>query len=235
MLLTHDVERAELHVRAGRLHRGAGYQTASPQARRDLARAGAVQRLRARGRYHVHAAGVVDPRGQAWLLAGDSGSGKSTLAYALARGGWRVLGDDGVLVEDHHDGVLCHAWREPLRLSDALAGEFPELHQWTPGADARDPRRRMPVRAPVARSAPLAAVVFVRFGERDAVERVRPVDALAGLVRQSRWVMVNDRHAAAHLFLLARMAQGVPVLRLEHSPGQLHCVSRTLNAALGQP
>src|SRR5687768_13308972 len=43
-----------------------------------------------------HAAGAVDPRGRAWLLSGDSGSGKSTLAYALARRGWRVLGDDGV-------------------------------------------------------------------------------------------------------------------------------------------
>jgi hypothetical protein len=79
--LAHLIEPAELLLRNGRLVRGPGYETASRTARRSLARVGAILRLRARGRYLVHAAAVVDPAGGAWLLAGDSGSGKSTLAW----------------------------------------------------------------------------------------------------------------------------------------------------------
>jgi hypothetical protein len=232
VLLTHDVERAELRVRHGRLYPGRGYARASAEARHILARAGAIQRLRARGRYHVHAAGVVDPHGRAWLLAGDSGSGKSTLSYALARAGWRVLGDDGVVVERAGAAVRCHPWREPMRLSDALVAHFPELTRWAHGANAADARRRMPVPVPAASAAHLCAIVFVRFAASDALHRMAPLEALAGLVRQSRWVMVNDCHAPAHLALLALMAQGVPVMQLEHSPRALHALPRTLLDAL---
>ncbi|HET7584828.1 MAG TPA: hypothetical protein VFK13_07975 [Gemmatimonadaceae bacterium] len=232
--LRHDTEGAELHVRGGRLERGTGFESASRAARQVLARAGAIQRLRSRGRYHVHAAGVVDPTGRAWLLAGDSCSGKSTLTYALARAGWGVLGDDGVVVERDGDAVRCHAWREPLHVSDALIDHFPELARWAHAADVADPRRRMPVTAHTARSASLAAIIFVRFAAHDAVHHLRPLDALAALVRQSRWVMVNDRHAAAHLRLLAHMVQSVPVRLLEHSPAQLHRVAHTLAEAVAE-
>ena len=56
-------------------------------------------RFASRGLYQLHASAAVDPDGIAWMFAGPSGAGKSTLAYALARQGWHILGDDGVVLE----------------------------------------------------------------------------------------------------------------------------------------
>ncbi|HWE41975.1 MAG TPA: hypothetical protein VG432_05680, partial [Gemmatimonadaceae bacterium] len=137
--LTHRHAGARLWVEAGRLMRGNGYDRAEAAVRQELARVGAIIRLRQRGRYLVHAAGVVDPCGRAWLLAGDSGSGKSTLAYALARNGWTVLGDDGVLIERRGGGLIAHGWREPLRVSRQLADVFPEIGDDALRASPGDP------------------------------------------------------------------------------------------------
>src|SRR5688500_2122420 len=130
---------ARLSVRGGRLVRGAGYAGATDEARRELARVGAIVRLRQRGRYLVHATGAVDPEGRAWLLSGDSGSGKSTLGYALTRAGWTSLGDDGVIIERDADGFRAYAWREPLRVSLGLVSEFPELGAQRDRARLDDP------------------------------------------------------------------------------------------------
>lgn len=241
--LVHGAEGAELLVRGDRLARGAGYATASPRARRTLARLGALVRLRQRGRYLVHASGAVDPRGRAWLLAGGSGSGKSTLAYALARAGWSILGDDGVLIEvtaDAHaaETVITHAWRDPLRVSAALAAEFPELAAashaavFAPG-DVRHridvppaPQRVFPHRAPAV------AVVFVARATRDAVAPLSPRTALARLVGLSPWVLLDDAEAGPHLNALRCLATSVTALQLDHTPVQLRAIARTLEEAL---
>src|SRR5919201_998210 len=94
---------------------------AATSTRRALVGVGAILRLRERNRFFIHASGVVDGRGRAWLFTGVSGSGKSTLAYALARHGWRVLGDDGVLVEPVSGGVVAHGGRPPLLVGADLA------------------------------------------------------------------------------------------------------------------
>src|SRR5256885_752209 len=118
--LLHDTPSgARLHVIGTRLSRGAHYDTAPRDARVRLARAGAMIALRARGLYQLHASAAVDPRGRGWLFAGPSGVGKSTLAYALSRQGWRMLGDDGVVLEPTVSGATLHAWREPMQVSSA--------------------------------------------------------------------------------------------------------------------
>jgi hypothetical protein len=225
--LTHDAG-AELWVRAGRLSRGPGYETLPAASRRELARAGAILRLRRGGRYHLHASGVVDPRGRAWVLSGVSGSGKSTLAYALARVGWRVLGDDGVILELASDGVTAHAWRQALWVSTDLRGTFPEL-------DAppvlNDARRRLPRAMPVARRGPLVGMVFLNQGETDQLTRISAVEALVQLIAQSAWVLIPDDDARRHLDALRTMATRVPAYRLTHSPRQLHVIADTLLAA----
>jgi hypothetical protein len=250
----------ELIVRQGRLARGPGYAGAAPALRHGLARMGAVIRLRERGRYFVHAAGAVDPRGRAWLLSGDSGSGKSTLTYALAQAGWRVLGDDGVVLEvpsvsgsiaapamsdansdrpAAQGSVWAHAWREPLRVSLDLEAHFPDLvSQATSGGVAGipgDPRRRIAVSVPFARGAPLAALVFLVRGERDVATPLTPTAALSALIPQSPWVLVDDDHACAHLAALGHVAASVRAFRLEHSSRQLSArdgIARTLGDLL---
>jgi predicted ATPase len=216
-------------VRGGRLVRGAGYGQAARNVRRDLARTGAIVRLRQRGRYLIHASGAVDPRGRAWLLSGDSGCGKSTLAYALARAGWTILGDDGVLIEISGASVSAHAWRDPLAVSDALASDFPELHAHR--ARTSDPRRRVPIDVPHARTASVAALVFVERAARLAMTPLAPLAALAALVRQSPWVILDDPYARAHLDAL-RVAAALPSFSLAHTPAELHTLAHVLTEAL---
>jgi hypothetical protein len=228
--LTHDAG-AELWVRDGRLMRGPGYETIPAASRRELARAGAILRLRRAGRYHLHASGVVDPSGRAWVLSGVSGSGKSTLAYALARVGWRVLGDDGVILELTARGVTAHAWREALWVSTDLRHEFPELSAFDSQVVRNDPRRRMPRTMPVARSAPLSRIVFLNQGPMDRVTPVPMVEALVELVTQSAWVLIPDADARRHLDALREIATRVPAFRLTHSPRALHAIADTLLAA----
>jgi hypothetical protein len=226
--LRHLDANAELLVRGGRLVRGRGYDSAPRALRRELARAGAILRLRQRCRYHVHAAGVVDPSGRAYLLAGPTGSGKSTLAYAAARLGWRVLGDDGVIVEIRGDRVTALGWHEPLRVSTTLAPEFPELADRRGTVLVGDARQRSAVPMPTCRTARVAAVLWVEQGPDDRLDLVPPADALLELIRQSAWVLISDGRAAAHLEALRRIAIEVPSYRLVHTPAQLRVIDQTL-------
>lgn len=229
--LAHRHANAHLSVRGGRLVRGDGYAQASAEVRRDLARVGAIVRLRQRGRYLVHAAGAVDPQGRAWLLAGDSGSGKSTLGYALTRAGWTSLGDDGVLIERDGDGFRAHPWREPMKVSLALAGSFLELQTETTRPRPGDPRQRMSLPVPIAgRGAPVAAVVFLERGDHHSMQRLGPVAALGALIRQSPWVIIDDAHAPRHLDTLRRLA-ALAVFHLEHTPAELHTIAQVLTGA----
>ncbi len=229
LCLTHRNADARMWVRAGRLMRGAGYAKASPSVRRDLARTGAIVRLRQRGRYLVHASGAVDHEGRAWLLCGDSGSGKSTLAYALALSGWRILGDDGVVIEVAGPCVRAHGWRDPLAVSRTLASEFPDLRA-LPVLTA-DARRRVLVDVRHARTAQVAALVFIRRAGQYALTRLAPVEALASLVRQSPWVILGDPYARSHLEALRRAA-ALPSFRLAHTRAELHTIARELTKAL---
>ena len=221
-----------LTVRHGRLRRGDRYADTPRADRQFLARVGAILRLRERGRFHLHAAGVADPAGRAWLLAGENGSGKSTLAYALVRQGWKLIGDDGVIIERGPTGMIVHAWREPLAVSRALAADFPELAGVAPPPDFHDERHRVPMRFPVAQRASVAALVFLRRGERDLLEPMPPAEALTLLVKQSAWVLMNDGHSALHLAALRELVAQTPLFRLTHTSRQLHEIAATLTAAI---
>lgn len=236
-LLIHTEEDAELHLRDGRLSPGRGYRDASAAARRELRRLGTIFQLRQRGVFHVHAAGVVAPDGRAWLLAGESGSGKSTLTYALARVGWKVLGDDGVPVEPRETGVLAHPSREPIDVSIELSAAFPELHDSAARVDWSDPRHRAPVSAPAgyADATPIGALALIRRSSRDALTTASPTEVLTALIRQSPTVLLHDAHAARQLAALAALVDSVPVFHIEHSPSQLHLIATTLTEAACTP
>jgi hypothetical protein len=227
-LVVHTGEGASLRLRRGRLERAEGYANATPLTRRELARTGAILRLRERGRFHLHAAGIVAPDGRVWLLTGESGSGKSTLAYASARAGWRVLGDDGVIIECGAEGILAHGWREPLQVSIELAAAFPELKAHEATVDWEDARHRASVALPLARRAFVSGLVFLRRGMRDEVQPLTPALALAALIPQSPMVLIADAHSAAHLAALRTLVSSVPSFLLDHTPEQLHRITHTI-------
>ncbi len=220
-ILRHLGENAELHVADGRLSRGGGYGTASRGARQSLARVGAILRLREHNRYYVHASAVVNDRGLAYVFVGESGSGKSTLAFALAREGWTILGDDGVVLEPRADTVLAHGWRSRSLISSKLAFAFPELRGRESEAIAGDGRARIPVDLPNASHARLGALVFIRQSPHGYLEPCGQSSALTGLIKESPWVLLGDDSSAVHFEALGRIAGSVPSFEFAHGPDEL--------------
>ena len=229
--LRHLTENAELHVIGGRLSRGTGYGTASKSARQSLARVGAILRLRQHNRYYVHASGVVNRSGSALVFVGESGSGKSTLAFALARQGWAMLGDDGVVLEPLDDSTLVHGWRSPSLISASLSSAFPELRGRESEAIPDDERGRISLDLPQVARAQLGAIVFIRQGAHGSLRKCGPRDALTALIRQSPWVLLGDASSSVHFEALGRIAQSVAAFEFVHGREELLRISDFFDSA----
>jgi hypothetical protein len=219
--LRHLQENAELHVNDGRLTRGSGYFSASRDARQALARMGAVLRLRRHNRFYVHASGVVNDRGMALIFVGASGTGKSTLAFALARRGWKMLGDDGVVLEPLPDSVVAHGWSSPSMVSTSLAPFFPEISGSAAAARSGDGRKRVPMSVARASHATLATIVFVSLGAIGSLRPCGQAHALTLLIGQSPWVLLGDPESASHFRALETIAGRTPAYELVHGPAEL--------------
>ena len=229
--LRHLADGTTLTVVNGRLRRGPGYPSAPRAVRQGLARVGAIVRLRERGKYYLHASGAVAPDGRAWILTGDTGAGKSTLAFALSRAGWRILGDDGVIIEHSHDGPVAHPWSDPLRVSLKLSGRYPMLGESAQAPADNDERQRVPVRSELGRRARIAGILLLEQSARHIFHRVAGDVALSAVVRQSPWVMLGDAPALDHYRALHRLIEQVPAYRFTHSADQLDTIARTLAEA----
>jgi hypothetical protein len=72
-------------------------------------------------------------------------------------------------------------------------------------------------------------MLFLERSMRDRVLRVGPAVALASLVRQSPWVLIDDEDAPRHLNMLAAAAESVPAYHLAHTEAQLEDLPRTLS------
>jgi hypothetical protein len=220
--LLRDLEHgAELSVADGRLARGIGYDRALRDTRHSLARTGAILRLRQRNRFYVHASGVVDPNGRAFVFVGESGSGKSTIAFALARRGWTLLGDDGVVLEPLADSTIVHGWRSPLLVSASLERFFPELEGSASRAVAGDVRGRVPCKVDSSARATLSSLVFVSQCSSGSLRPCGAYEALMLLIRQSPWVLLGDRYSREHFAALQQIVAGTRTLSFSHGPAEL--------------
>ena len=160
------------------------------------------------GRALVHAAAVVDPDGAAWILAGDARSGKSTTCVTLASAGWEYLSDDQVvLTADGADGVRVSGWLRPFHLDRGGREPTGERREVLPSELGLTRWRR---------SAPLAGVILpvVLASQPTRLVPLPAADALAGLVRQSPWLLACPR-AAPRVFALLTQAVGGVSYRLE--------------------
>jgi hypothetical protein len=154
------------------------------------------------GRALVHAAAVAPAGGPAWLLVGDTHAGKTTTSANLLRAGWGYLSDDHVVLRRGEDGgVGVEGLPRPFHLDEGWeAGEVARRR------GATDPRARWPGRW--RRTAPLAGLLFPRV-EADEPTALGPfgaADALAGLLRQSPWLLADRGCAPAVLDLLRAAA-----------------------------
>lgn len=80
--------------------------------------------LRTREVYHLHAAAIVSPSDELWLICGAQRAGKTTLTTALGLAGWRPVSDDSLLIGGDEKG----AWLTPLKKYFHLGDEL--LHRW---------------------------------------------------------------------------------------------------------
>jgi hypothetical protein len=155
------------------------------------------------GRALVHAAAVVAPDGGGWLLAGDARSGKSTTCATLASAGWGFLSDDQVVLATEADGVQVEGWLRPFHLDcTSEAGE--------PTGERREATPAELDLAGWRRTARLAGVMLpvVSAGESTRLTPLAAADALAGLVRQSPWLLACRETAPVVLALLRRAVAG---------------------------
>jgi hypothetical protein len=86
-----------------------------------------IECLRARGRYPLHAAGLIAPDGRVVLVPGTKGAGKSTLTLALIERGFSVLSDDTLFVERRAGGIALIGYRKRFHVRPDLLERRPDL------------------------------------------------------------------------------------------------------------
>lgn len=165
------------------------------------------------------------------MFVGPSGSGKSTLAFALARAGWSMLGDDGVVLEPLADSIVAHGWRSQPLVSQSLSPIFPELRDRESDVIAGDARRRVPLTAVHIARARLAKIVFVSQGDSSGVQRCSEPEALSSIVGESPWVLLGDADSGAHFEALARIVSSVPCFKFVHGPAELRRIGDLFESA----
>ncbi|MBL8187090.1 MAG: hypothetical protein JNK38_03735 [Acidobacteria bacterium] len=84
--------------------------------------------LRSKQLYHLHAAAIVSPAKELWLVCGAQRAGKTTLTTALGLAGWQPVSDDSLLVGKDDSS----AWLTPLKkyfhVGDELFRRWPKLN-----------------------------------------------------------------------------------------------------------
>lgn len=156
----------------------------------------------------VHA-GAVEVAGRAILIIGPSGAGKSSLTLQGLQAGFRILGDDYVIVSDSdHNAQVLSAYRtvkvpaahlDSIPLTDRMdlangkvAGFLPE--------------------SSVAVSAPLGACVVVDASGPPMIEPVSPARAVRSLAAST--VMQAPLYSGHVLSTVTRVLGSVPCYRL---------------------
>jgi len=168
---------------------------AEPTVVRTLLPLGLMMPLARRGLFYVHAAIVVDPSGEGWMLVGGGDVGKSTTTYRLLERGWSWLCDDGGLLRDDGRIVALSFWDE-LQLDRAMVARLDSVtweerpasheHKGVVATDRRFPGRRL-------ERAEVSHLVVLNRGEPDSRTVVPPTRAevLAGLVDDNPLMLVN--------------------------------------------
>ena len=166
--------------------------------------------LSKQGRIVFHASAVETEDGAIAFL-GESGRGKSTLAASFAAGGQRFLTDDALLLDPTECGYLVQPSHPSIRLWDdsqeALLAADAELAppvQYTPKA-----RILSGDSLPFCNAARrLRRVYFLGDGSAEelTIQRMRPSEAMIGLVRNSFLLDIGAQEMlSAHFDLLAEM------------------------------
>lgn len=170
----------------------------------------------------LHAA-AAERDGACVILTGESGAGKSTLAALLMAEGWRLLGDEFVLLD------LATGAAHPFPRMVSLKNESMEaVAARLPGARvgpvlAGTPKGTIRHLVPDARAiagidvpAMPAAILFPRFG---AARAVRPVGAGEAFVRMTQASTNYTALGEAGFRALTALVARVPALAIDYPDG----------------
>lgn len=149
----------------------------------------------------IHGAAVAPPSpgaSGAWMLVGDSQSGKSTTCATLCRAGWSYLSDDQVILSAAPRGVTVEGWVRPFHLDSGW-----ERGERSGQRGSQDPEGLFP--GGRLTTSALAGVLLPHVSPKQstALAPADPAEALAELVRQSPWVLLDRGAAPVLLDLLA--------------------------------
>jgi HprK-related kinase A len=171
-------------------------------------------------RYLLLHASAVERDGRAVLMTGLSGAGKSTLAALLAARGWRLMGDEFVLV-DPASG-LVHAFPRLVSLkNEAIAvvraalpeARFGPLLAGTPKGDIRHLVPDTRAIARMAEPARPALILFPRYGFEPAERGVGPTEVFVRLTQAStNYVALGERGFEA----MVRLVREVPSRAIDY-------------------
>ena len=155
------------------------------------------------GRTAIHAAAVAHPASRkAWLLAGDSHSGKSTTTANLIRAGWQYLSDDYVVLSRSQSGdIEVEGWPDDFHLDEGWhRGKSTGVRGTLREEDLPEGRR--------VTNATLGGIFFPRVSADDvtAATAVPAVVSLERLIRQSPWLIADNRSAGRVFELLSHAA-----------------------------
>ena len=87
--------------------------------------------LRSRQLYHLHAAAIVSPSDELWLICGAQRAGKTTLTTALGLAGWQPISDDSLLVGKVETSAFLTPLKKYFHVGDELFDHWPELGEAT--------------------------------------------------------------------------------------------------------
>jgi hypothetical protein len=179
--------------------------------------------LRARGVFHLHAAGLVLVGERAVLVPALAGAGRSTLAVALVAAGAEFLGDADVFVVRRAGALRLLALPGAFRLAERAARAVRLEAHLEPGPAAADGTRHLDAQAVFPGQfrweAPAPALILLPrlSGEpRSRLEPAGPAEALGQLLECSTLAAARGLPGGdGHLPLLGALADGARVLHAE--------------------
>ena len=178
-----------------------------------------IEKLKRRGRFSVHAAGVAIG-GRGLVIPGSSGSGKSTLALALARAGFDFLGDDMVFLVRTEQGLRALAFPEAFDLTDDTVRLFPDLADLLEVPKLQGwPKHQLRVEArfgaEIAWHCRPVALVFPQVSGRPQ-SRLTPLDHNEALLEILPNILLSDPTSSQqHLEVLGQLVSSSACYRLE--------------------
>jgi hypothetical protein len=169
----------------------------------------------------LHAGGLTDGA-QGLLVCAGSGGGKTTFTLAMARRGWRALGDDKLLLAMNGRPQYVAAIKHMFNVDPAVGMWFPEVGDLgaLPQYSAGTPKRRVSLRSfwPMAPATEMAATHLLTIERRPdehgiGISVMTTADAISTLLHQS--VIPRDPSIAGPIARsLAMLGQRVSALRV---------------------